>query len=296
MAFFNKIFSKSISSENKNRAGANSKSIKKTNPMRKLTVVVEEEKIDSDEKKKAPQKSEVGKRQMSAAGRDSVSRLKNLAENIRHRVHYIDKNDFAKKAVSSKDKVYDFDLRRDLAYFLANERLSAEDDFEIDEEKSKDYFQRFEMLVTDAAGDEKINYVVYGERTYVTGKDQYVGHQIKEPTKKIRNRQTQKEEGDMAEKFEQENFRKKTVEFPEELARVFRKKATVFVGNLKEESQQEVGDMITGEERAILIKIFTKRFLREMVAEKEKAAKKKLFQSKRSLEDFVGFVSDSLFE
>ncbi|NTV41242.1 MAG: hypothetical protein HGA61_03125 [Candidatus Moranbacteria bacterium] len=295
MAFFDKFFSSddlSGAKTNRDKPGTT----KRKTPMRRLTILVEEEKKESGGKEKSFSEEVKHGKRTSGVSRDTVSRLKILAEKIRHRVHYIDKNDFAKKAVSSKDKVYDFDLRRDLAYFLANERLFAEDNFEIDEKENAQYFQKFEMLLADAASDERISYVVYGEQTYVTGKDEYSGTQESKPSEVIKQTETT-QKSEKNKKLIRENVSESgVVKFPEELIAIFKKKAALFAKNLKEESRQEVGDMVTQEEYEILTKIFTKRFLREMVAEKERIEKKKLFSNKHKREEFVRLISDYIFK
>lgn len=118
-------------------------------------------------------KSEVPKKSANATQpveKKSILNLKTLAEQIRHRVHYIDKNDFAKKAVSSKDKVYDFDLRRDLACFLENGQLCLVENEKVLNREIQREFTRFENLVERATINAEITYLVYGDKTYVEGK------------------------------------------------------------------------------------------------------------------------------
>ncbi len=208
---------------------------------------------------------------------DGLMRLKNLAEQIRNRVHYIDKNDFARKAVSSKDKVYDFDLRRDLAYFLANNQFLTEVEAGVKIAKTAADFQKFETLILQAADNENIGYVVYGERTYIVD---------------IVEIETQN--GPRA--ATQQRQLKTGAEFPMELLKDFKKTAIVFAENLKKESQEEVTDIITQEEQTALIRIFTKRFLREVISEKENLLQAKIFQNKNEREKFVEFVCESIFK
>lgn len=249
----------------------------------------------SEAKSEVPKKSA---KETQPAEKKSILNLKTLAEQIRHRVHYIDKNDFAKKAVSSKDKVYDYDLRRDLAYFLANERFSAGASVETEGEDDQNYFQTFEMLITKAANNEKIGYVVYGEKTYVVEHEamrdtkhgtRSMGKGIKNTKPEIQNTKHKTQSVEPASEEEVAGLPKRIVE-------IFRKSGVEFVENLKKESQADSVGLITDEERIALLKIFTKRFLREMIAEKKQTLQKKMaFDVKRS-EELVEFVCDFIFK
>ncbi len=266
------------------------------------TMEIEDKPVESNNPTEVVEKKEA----------DGLMRLKNLAEKIRNRVHYIDKNDFAKKAVSSKDKVYDFDLRKDLAYFLANNQFLTEVEAGVKIEKTAADFQKFETLILQAAGNEKIGYVVYGERTYIVDivelETQSVERAAQDAKLKTQNVQRVKQVAEsVAQNVQQEKQDrksnldvvkvqpKKRVDFPLGLVNDFKRNASVFAENLKKESQEEVTDIITQEEQAALIRIFTKRFLREVISEKESLSRTKIFQSKSEKEKFVEFICDSIF-
>ncbi|MEI8344140.1 MAG: hypothetical protein WCF93_04285 [Candidatus Moraniibacteriota bacterium] len=288
MAFFSKIFSGTNGSTNSFSDNKNLLTAKKSTPMRKLAVVVEDEEVLKTEKEKNDQKKKIivqeeqtkSKKKQRAAD-DPLLKLKALAEKIRNRVHYIDKNDFAKRAVSSKDKVYDFDLRKDLAYFLANDEFLTEVEVGIKTEKTADDFQRFETLIANATKDEEIGYVVYGDKTYVIGKEVEKEEQSKKPGKN----QTAKVE------------KEKTVAgLSLQIVGVFSKSATDFMENLKKEAAGDADVMITQSEKNILIRIFTKRFLRELIAEKETEMKEKMAFKSENSEELVEFVCSSIFK
>lgn len=312
MAFFNKIFTGTDNVTADFSSGGNHTVVKKSVPMRRLPITVEDEEMKKTERRTAdqekgmmstkmsdiknPQKgigqtreleeekeNETNKTERNGEDEEAFLRLKSLAEQIRNRVHYIDKNDFARRAVSSKDKVYDFDLRRDLAYFLANDEFSEEIEEGIRREKKEDAFREFEKLILQAAGNEEIGYVVYGERTYLIGKMD---------EKRVELERT-KERSRKVEKLADE---KKINDFSGELMDAFSKNAIKFVDNLKKESETEVPDLITQEDHAVLIKIFTKRFIREMILEKEAAMKKKMFQSRSESERLVETVFATVFK
>ncbi|MEI7621130.1 MAG: hypothetical protein WCJ51_01190 [Candidatus Moraniibacteriota bacterium] len=99
-----------------------------------------------------------------------TAELKKMVSDIRHRVHYVDKNDFAKKAVSVKDKVYDFDLRKDLACFLEKGEICTVENAQVLSREIESEFERFENLVEQAIVNAEIAYLVYGDKTYVEGK------------------------------------------------------------------------------------------------------------------------------
>lgn len=99
-----------------------------------------------------------------------TAHLQKMVQDIRPRVHYVDKNDFAKKAVSMKDKVYDFDLRKDLACFLESGQLCLVENETVLDREIESEFANFENLVEQAILNAEIAYLVYGDKTYVEGK------------------------------------------------------------------------------------------------------------------------------
>jgi hypothetical protein len=284
MPFLDKIFSSTDSEEIRILKNGNIGTKKNGVPMRRLSVLVEDgegkqisEETENENSKDKKRKGKIFEKEKEAAS--SISELKKFAEQIRHRVHYIDKNDFAKKAVSIKDKVYDSDLRRDLAYFLANGEFP-------DEEKNGNYFKDFEALIMAAVGNEKINYVVYGEKTYVVAREMDI--------KKVMPRG--KAEKLFLTQKKAERVEKKFAEFSMEMLEVFRRNATVFAKDLSGEAQLASMGMITEEEKKTLIRIFTKRFLREMILEKKDVLKQRMsFDLERS-EDFIEFICESIFK
>lgn len=201
-----------------------------------------------------------------------ISDLMTLVAKVRNHVHYIDKGDFANKSVSNKDKVYDRDFRKDLAYFLANGELSYDKDSE--DRGYDEVFQRFEKLVKDAY-DGSAEYVVYGDRTYVTktasdGSVEMVGKE---------NRGKKKHERPIA-------------GLSENVVEIFRKNAAEFVENLKNDGEIESVAKITQAERDTLLKIYTKRFLRERIAEKESVMKEKMNFIPEESEELVEAICD----
>ncbi len=310
MAFFSKIFSTASPVTGKFSTSGSSKTVKKIVPMRKLAVRHVDEKeanpiTERSQSKTAQEhrKTEVlkvteltqkkteetqndrvaVKKESNINPNDPLLKLKSSAEQIRHRVHYIDKNDFAKRAISSKDKVYDFDLRKDLAYFLANDEFLMEVEEGISVDKNEEDFQKFERLILKAADNKTIDYVVYGERTYIIE----MASEENVPTQRTARNPKQAENSAVS---------NKVAGLSMEVVEVFRKNAAEFVENLKKEAQAEADNLITPAEQNVLLKIFTKKFLREMIAEKEKVMKEKMsFDCQRS-EDLVEFVCEAIFK
>ena len=332
MAFLNNFFTGTTEKETETLSDEKIKVKIASRPMRKLTLA-----IDGGEEIKNKTAETVAEVQ-NITGGSSLLKLKDLAEKIRHRVHYIDKNDFAKKAVSNKDKVYDYDLRKDLAYFLANEKLFVSDEIEAMGGRAEADLTIFEELIRKAIGDERIGYVVYGEKTYI------VEHEAKNMEQGIRDTKhgtgnmeqgirdakhgaRSMEQGMQDTKHRAQNVRQKTESKEQEtvsngkkmqntehetrsieqeekkvagLSRedveIFRKSGVEFLENLKVESQADSIGLITEEERKTLLKIFTKRFLREIIIEKEHFLKtKRSFELKRS-EELVEFICNSIFK
>jgi len=281
MPFLDKIFPATDSDDDRTLKSGNIQIRKSNAPMRKLSIMIEDEggaqtseKAEKKVFKQEKNKKETVGREKSVAG--SISKLKAFAEQIRHRVHYIDKNDFAKKSISIRDKVYDSDLRRDLAYFLANGEFPVA-------KKDGDFFKGFEMVVMDAIGNEKISYVVYGEKTYV------VEHEVLNTEHKMRDIK-QKEK-----KVKKQDVKKKVAGLSMEDVKVFEKSGIKFLENLRRESQADSVGLITDEERNTLLEIFTKRFLREIIFEKKNFLKaERSFEFKRS-EELVEFICNSIF-
>ncbi len=296
MAFFNKIFAGTNGAANDFSNSSKISSAIKSAPMRKLVVALEDDDekqssqsntMDSVKKemnidKEASRKAEEVREMLGKKTNDELLKLKNSAQQIRNRVHYIDKNDFAKRAVSSKDRVYDFDLRRDLAHFLANDEFLTEVDASVGGQKTVDDFRKFEMLIVDAISNEMLDYVVYGDRTYVI-----IEEIVRENEQPKKEEKQQKEEPVKAETVA--GLSAKNVE-------IFRKSAIEFVKNLEKESESEVGNTITSEEINTLTKIFTRRFLREMIAEKEAFMLEKMSFVPEEREALVGFVCNSIFK
>lgn len=279
MSFLDKIFPATDSDDDRTLKSGNIQIRKSKAPMRKLSITIEDEGgLQSSEKveKKVfkKEKNKIVRKEKSLVG--SISSLRAFAEQIRHRVHYIDKNDFAKKSISIRDKVYDSDLRRDLAYFLANGEFPVA-------KKDGDFFKGFEMVVMDAIGNEKISYVVYGEKTYV------VEHEVLNTEHKMRDIK-QKEK-----KVKKQDVKKKVAGLSMGDVKVFEKSGIEFLENLRRESQADSVGLITDEERNTLLEIFTKRFLREIIFEKKNFLKvERSFDIKRS-EELVEFICNSIF-
>ena len=325
MAFFSKIFPTASPAMGKFSAGGNLKVVKKNVPMRKLAIV-NEDKITEKKQTQKKTEPEHGKTEVEKATEptqkktegsqdenmttkkesvvdpgDPLLKLKNLAEQIRHRVHYIDKNDFAKKSISSKDKVYDFDLRKDLAYFLANDEFLLEVETGIKVEKTEADFQKFETLIAQAIADEQVEYVVYGERTYII---ETQNANVERKTWSVeRVAQSTKHGAQNAENEKQDRKNNLDITAPVQArtvaglemknVEIFKKSAFEFVKNLEKES--EADSFLTAEETKILTKIFTRRFLREIISEKMVVMVEKMsFDSEKS-EDLVEFVCEAIF-
>jgi len=318
MVFLNKFFTGTAKDEAETLSEEKIKVRVASRPMRKLKIV-----FNGNEE------------EQGITSNNSLLKLKELAEKIRHRVHYIDKNDFAKKAVSNKDKVYDYDLRKDLAYFLANERLFVSDEIEAVGGRAETDLNIFEELIRKAISDERVGYVVYGERTYIVEREtQNVEHGTRNMEQGMRDTKhvpasTRREDNTLmrggtrnvqqkAENSKQEavNERKETQNTKQveneqmkkqaeeegvaglsrEDVEVFSKNAGDFLKGLERESENEVDTLITKEEQKILTRIFTKRFLREIILEKEAISKTKMFKDEYGKEKFVEFICESVFK
>ncbi len=305
MAFLNNFFTGTAEKETETLSDEKIKVKIASRPMRKLTLAV-----DGGEEIKN-KTVETAEEVQDITGGSSLLKLKELAEKIRHRVHYIDKNDFAKKAVSNKDKVYDYDLRKDLAYFLANEKLFVSDEIEAMGGRAEADLTIFEELIRKAIGDERVGYVVYGEKTYIVEheamRDTKHGtrnmeqgiRDTKHGTRNMEQEMRNTENGTQNTKHEtrsMEQEEKKVAGLSREDVEIFRKSGVEFLENLKVESQADSIGLITEEERKTLLKIFTKRFLREIIIEKEYFLKtKRSFELKRS-EELVEFICNSIFK
>jgi hypothetical protein len=310
MAFLNNFFTGTAKDEAETLSDEKIKVKIASRPMRKLKIA-----IDSGEeiKNKTAETAETVEEVQYTTASSSLLKLKDLAEKIRHRVHYIDKNDFAKKAVSNKDKVYDYDLRKDLAYFLANEKLFVSDELEAMGGRAEADLTIFEELIRRAIGDERIGYVVYGEKTYVMErKTQNVEREIQGAKREAQNVQqkaenskqeavNERKETQNTKQMENKQLKKQAEDegvagLSREDVEIFRKSGVEFLENLKMESQADSIGLITEEERNTLLKIFTKRFLREIIIEKENFLKtKRSFELKRS-EELVEFICNSIFK
>lgn len=316
MAFLNKFFTGTAKDEAETLSEETIKVRVASRPMRKLNITIDGNE-ETQKITEVRQNEEKGIQKNTK--NNSLLKLKNLAEQIRHRVHYIDKNDFAKKAVSNKDKVYDYDLRKDLAYFLANEKLFVSDELEAMGGRAEADLIIFEELIRRAIGDERIGYVVYGERTYVIEyeamRDTKHGPAstrredntlMRGGTRNVQQKAENKEQGTMNKKKEMQNTKHKTQSVEQEAeervaglsmadVEIFRKSGVEFLENLRRESKDDSIGLITEGERNTLLKIFTKRFLREIIIEKENFLKtKRSFELKRT-EELVEFICNSIF-
>ena len=159
--------------------------------------------------------------------------------------------------------------------------MEVEEGISVD--KNEEDFQKFERLILKAADNKTIDYVVYGERTYIIE----MASEENVPTQRTARNPKQAENSAVS---------NKVAGLSMEVVEVFRKNAETFSENFKQELAPEVGKLITVEEANLLIRIFTKRFLREMISEKENDMREKMsFKSEHS-QQLVDWVCNSIFK